>query len=86
MFVQASAAGAYAYDESGRRYIDYVMAYGPLLFGHTHPALTTGFDALATHGFVWGATHSEELRLAERIRRLSLRWSGCASSRLVPKR
>ena len=29
-------AGAYAYDESGRRYIDYVMAYGPLLFGHTH--------------------------------------------------
>ncbi len=68
MFVQASAAGAYAYDEAGRRYIDYVMAYGPLLFGHTHPALITGLDTLAKHGFVWGTTHIEEVRLAERIR------------------
>jgi glutamate-1-semialdehyde 2,1-aminomutase len=68
MFVQASAAGAYAYDESGRRYIDYIMAYGPLLFGHTHPELVTGLDSLAEHGLVWGTTHVEEIRLAERIR------------------
>jgi glutamate-1-semialdehyde 2,1-aminomutase len=68
MFVQASAAGAYAYDESARRYIDYIMAYGPLLFGHTHPELVTGLDALAKHGLVWGTTHGEEIRLAERIR------------------
>lgn len=68
MFVQAGARGAYAFDESGRRYIDYVMAYGPLLFGHTHPALVTGLDELARNGFVWGTTHVEEIRLAERIR------------------
>jgi glutamate-1-semialdehyde 2,1-aminomutase len=68
MFVQSGANGAYAYDEGGRRYIDYIMAYGPLLFGHTHPALTTGLDALASSGFVWGTTHPEEIRLAERIR------------------
>jgi glutamate-1-semialdehyde 2,1-aminomutase len=68
MFVQACADGAYAYDEDGRRYIDYIMAYGPLLFGHTHPALTTGLDELAQHGFVWGTTHPQEIRLAERIR------------------
>ncbi len=68
MFVQSSARGAYAYDEAGRRYIDYVMAYGPLLFGHTHPALVEGLDELAAGGFVWGATHPEEIRLAERIR------------------
>jgi glutamate-1-semialdehyde 2,1-aminomutase len=68
MFVQAGARGAYAYDESGRRYIDYVMGYGPLLFGHTHPALVTGLDELAKDGFVWGATHPQEIRLAERIR------------------
>ncbi|MEO6835811.1 MAG: glutamate-1-semialdehyde 2,1-aminomutase [Candidatus Tumulicola sp.] len=67
-FVQASAQGAYAYDETGRRYVDYIMAYGPLLFGHTHPALTTGLDDLARHGFVWGSTHPQEVRLAERIR------------------
>src|SRR5579863_3266014 len=69
MFVQASAAGAYAFDESGRRYVDYIMAYGPLLFGHSHPVLVTGLDSLAADGFVWGATHPEEVRLAERIRR-----------------
>ena len=68
MFVQASAAGAHAFDEGGRRYIDYIMAYGPLLFGHTHPALVTGLDELARGGFVWGSTHPEEVRLAERVR------------------
>jgi glutamate-1-semialdehyde 2,1-aminomutase len=68
MFVQSRAQGAYAFDEDGNRYIDYVMAYGPLLFGHTHPALTTGLDELAKGGFVWGTTHPQEIRLAERIR------------------
>ncbi len=68
MFVQASASGAYAYDEHGRRYVDYIMGYGPLLFGHTHPALIERLDELASAGFVWGATHPHEVRLAERIR------------------
>ncbi|HZV76217.1 MAG TPA: glutamate-1-semialdehyde 2,1-aminomutase [Candidatus Babeliales bacterium] len=67
MFLQASARGAYAFDEEGRRYVDYIMAYGPLLFGHTHPALVTGLDSLTRHGFVWGSTHPEEIRLAKRI-------------------
>jgi glutamate-1-semialdehyde 2,1-aminomutase len=67
MFVQSSARNAYAFDDKGRRYVDYIMAYGPLLFGHTHPALTGGLDALAAAGFVWGCTHPEEMRLAERI-------------------
>ncbi|MBV8066958.1 MAG: glutamate-1-semialdehyde 2,1-aminomutase [Candidatus Eremiobacteraeota bacterium] len=68
MFVQGSARGAYAYDEDGRRYVDYIMAYGPLLFGHTEPALVRGLDDVARSGFVWGSTHPEEVRLAERIR------------------
>jgi len=67
-FIAAGAKGAHAFDERGERYIDYVMAYGPLLFGHTHPALVTGLDALAAGGTVWGSTHPEEIRLAERIR------------------
>ncbi len=68
MFIQSRAEGAYAYDDQGRRYIDYIMAYGPLLFGHTHPALVTGLDEIAKAGFVWGTTHPEEIRLAERVR------------------
>lgn len=67
-FMQARGEGAYAYDEHGDRYIDYIMAYGPLLFGHTHPALTANLDELASLGLVHGNTHPEEIRLAERIR------------------
>jgi glutamate-1-semialdehyde 2,1-aminomutase len=67
-FVQTRGDGAYAYDTDGRRYIDYLMAYGPLLLGHAHPALTTGLDALAARGAVFGSTTPDEVALAERIR------------------
>jgi len=66
-FVQVAGRGAYAFDRDGRAYVDYVMAYGPLLFGHAHPALVSGLDALAARGTVFGSTCDEELRLAERI-------------------
>ena len=69
-FVQASGRGAFAYDDAGREYVDYLLAYGPLLFGHAHPALVTGLDALAARGSVFGSTHRDELRLAERLGRL----------------
>jgi glutamate-1-semialdehyde 2,1-aminomutase len=66
--VQTHGRGAYAFDAAGRRYIDYVMAYGPLLFGHGHPAFSTGLDELAARGAVTGSTHPDEFVLAERIR------------------
>ncbi|MBV8363774.1 MAG: aminotransferase class III-fold pyridoxal phosphate-dependent enzyme, partial [Candidatus Eremiobacteraeota bacterium] len=55
-FVQSRGEGAYAFDDRGKRYIDYVMAYGPLLFGHAHPALTNGLEALAERGALFGST------------------------------
>jgi glutamate-1-semialdehyde 2,1-aminomutase len=67
-FIQTRGEGAYAFDENGDRFIDYIMAYGPLLFGHNHPALTSGLDELARTGLVYGSTHPEEIRLGERIR------------------
>ncbi|MFN2448818.1 MAG: aspartate aminotransferase family protein [Candidatus Baltobacteraceae bacterium] len=67
-FVQSRGDGAHAYDAHGNRYIDYIMAYGPLLFGHNDAALTTGLDELARAGIVHGNTHEEEVRLAQRIR------------------
>jgi glutamate-1-semialdehyde 2,1-aminomutase len=67
-FIQSDARGAYAFDQNGERYVDYIMAYGPLLFGHTHSALTSNLDELASHGLVWGSTHPQEIRLGERIR------------------
>jgi len=66
-FVCARTEGPYAYDVEGRRYVDYVMAYGPLLFGHTPPFLH-GLDALAARGVVYGSTTPDELELAARIR------------------
>ncbi len=66
-FVCARAEGPYAFDRDGKRHIDYVMAYGPLLFGHTPPFLH-GLDALAARGVVHGSTAPDELELAARIR------------------
>jgi 4-aminobutyrate aminotransferase-like enzyme len=67
-FIQARGQGAYAYDPSGRRYVDYLMAYGPLLLGHAHPSVTRGLDEIAARGVVYGSTHEDELVLAERVR------------------
>jgi glutamate-1-semialdehyde 2,1-aminomutase len=66
-FVCVRAEGPYAFDPDGRRYVDYVMAYGPLLFGHTPPFLA-GLDQLAARGVVYGSTTPDELALAERVR------------------
>jgi glutamate-1-semialdehyde 2,1-aminomutase len=66
-FVQAAGRGAYAYDTAGRSYVDYLMAYGPLLFGHAPPALIAGLSELAMRGTVFGSTSEEEVRLADRI-------------------
>ncbi|MBV8152499.1 MAG: glutamate-1-semialdehyde 2,1-aminomutase [Candidatus Eremiobacteraeota bacterium] len=66
-FVQAAGAGAHAYDREGRRYIDYVMAYGPLLFGHA-PVELYDPSAIASRGVVFGSTCEDEIVLAERIK------------------
>jgi glutamate-1-semialdehyde 2,1-aminomutase len=67
-FVATHGRGAYSYDASGRAYVDYLMAYGPLLFGHANPAFTRGLDEIAARGSVHGSTTEDEIRLAERIR------------------
>jgi glutamate-1-semialdehyde 2,1-aminomutase len=43
------------------------MAYGPLLFGHAHPAFVRDLDAVAARGTIFGSTSDDEVRLAERI-------------------
>jgi len=67
-YIAARGAGAYSYDPAGCRSIDYIMAYGPLLFGHAHPAFSSGLDAIAARSAVTGSTHPDELLLAERVR------------------
>ena len=67
-FFQARGSGALAYDDTGRAYIDYLMGYGPLLFGYRMPGVER-VKAQYANGVLFGSTHQEEVRLAERIRR-----------------
>lgn len=65
--VMASANGSHIVDVDGNSYIDFVMSYGPMLFGH---APNTVVDAIATSamsGTAFGATSPREIELCERI-------------------
>jgi len=61
------AAGAHLWDAEGRRYIDYVGSWGPMLLGHTHPAVVAAVQAAASRALSYGAPTAEETQLAERI-------------------
>jgi len=64
----ARAEGAYVWDEDGNRYIDYVAAFGPLILGHAHPAVTKAIAEGAAAGTVYGMPTRWETELAEAIR------------------
>jgi len=59
--------GPYAWDEAGRRYVDYVSAYGPLILGHGNRAVVDAIRAAAEAGGPFGVTGPGEIRLAELI-------------------
>jgi glutamate-1-semialdehyde 2,1-aminomutase len=58
------AAGAHLWDVDGRRYIDYVGSWGPMIAGHTHPAVVAAVQAAAARALSFGAPTPEETRLA----------------------
>ena len=61
------AAGAHLWDAEGRRYIDYVGSWGPMLLGHTHPSVVAAVEAAAARALSYGAPTAEETLLAERL-------------------
>ncbi len=64
------AAGAYLWDADGKRYIDYVGSWGPMLVGHTHPEVVAAVQAAAARALSFGAPTVAEIELAETLRRL----------------
>ena len=62
--------GAYLYDTGGRRYVDYVLSWGPLILGHAHPVVTEALEQQLDRGTSYGAPTEAEVELAERIVRL----------------
>jgi glutamate-1-semialdehyde 2,1-aminomutase len=61
------AQGAYMWDAEGRRYIDYIGSWGPMILGHGHPAVLEAVQKAAVDGFSFGAPTEREIELAEAI-------------------
>jgi glutamate-1-semialdehyde 2,1-aminomutase len=62
-----SASGAWVESEDGRRYIDYVGSWGPMILGHAHPAIIDAVVETARNGLSFGAPCVLETRIAEKI-------------------
>jgi glutamate-1-semialdehyde 2,1-aminomutase len=57
--------GAWLTDEDGRRYIDYVGSWGPMILGHADPEVLAAVGAAAARGLSFGAPTALELEMAE---------------------
>ena len=61
------AAGAYVYGHDGKRYIDYVGSWGPMILGHANPAVVRAVQERAALGLSFGAPTEIETRVAQKI-------------------
>ena len=59
--------GAYIFDCAGKRYIDYVLSWGPMLMGHNHPQVREAVIRQSEKGLSFGAPTELEIQLADRI-------------------
>jgi glutamate-1-semialdehyde 2,1-aminomutase len=65
LFVR-EARGAHVWDLDGDRYLDYVMAWGPLALGHGDPRITEAMAGMVTRMQVVGG-HELEYLAAEAV-------------------
>lgn len=61
------AQGAYMVDAAGRRYVDYVGSWGPMIVGHAHPEVVGAVQQAAARGLSFGAPTALETQLARRV-------------------
>ncbi|MCC7100230.1 MAG: glutamate-1-semialdehyde 2,1-aminomutase, partial [Rubrivivax sp.] len=61
------AEGPFLWDVEGRRYIDYIGSWGPMILGHGHPAVLEAVKRAARDGLSFGAPTEAEAELAEAI-------------------
>ncbi|HET7268853.1 MAG TPA: glutamate-1-semialdehyde 2,1-aminomutase [Oleiagrimonas sp.] len=69
-FFTARADGACLWDVEGKRYIDYVGSWGPMIVGHNHPAVREAVERAVRNGLSFGAPCADEVTMAETIARL----------------
>lgn len=63
----ARAEGAWLEAEDGRRFIDMIGAWGPMILGHAHPAVVAAVSAAAAQGFAFGTPTAAEVEMARLI-------------------
>lgn len=66
LYVQ-KAIGARILDVDHHEYIDYMLAYGPLILGHAHPAFNEQLYEAMQNGSTYGLQHDGEIRLGQRL-------------------
>jgi glutamate-1-semialdehyde 2,1-aminomutase len=69
-FFTARADRAYLWDVEGKRYIDYVGSWGPMIVGHNHPHVREAVERAIRDGLSFGTPCANEVRMAETITRL----------------
>jgi glutamate-1-semialdehyde 2,1-aminomutase len=61
------AKGAYIFDVDDKKYIDYVLSWGPMILGHAHPEVLQAVIKKAEKGLSFGAPTEIETTLADRL-------------------
>jgi glutamate-1-semialdehyde 2,1-aminomutase len=64
------AEGAYFWDANGKKHIDYIGSWGPMILGHGHPAVLEAVQKAALDGFSFGAPTEREVELVEALLKL----------------
>ncbi|MDP9440274.1 MAG: aminotransferase class III-fold pyridoxal phosphate-dependent enzyme, partial [Actinomycetota bacterium] len=59
--------GSTIFDVDGNSFVDYVMSYGPLVLGHTHPEVIEAIESTARKGTTFGSPTELEVDLAELV-------------------
>lgn len=62
--------GSRIYDADGNEYLDFTLSQGPLILGHSHPAVLNAIEAYSKSGQLFAGQHIREIELAEKINRL----------------
>lgn len=66
----SKAAGAHTFAADGRKFIDYVGSWGPMIVGHAHPEVIAAVQRVAADGLSFGAPTELETQLARRVHEL----------------
>lgn len=69
-FFTSRADGPYLWDVEGKRYIDYVGSWGPMIVGHNHPAVREAVAKAIENGLSFGTPCAAEVKMAETISKL----------------